>query len=376
MATTESGVPVKVVGVDRSKFWARLLPALRCYLRLPVVGFTGRLRTPPALSLPTARGNHANSTTGDCSGRRIDGQSEPDNHNADEERCSDIRDAIRVSSLTKGFRILRYLAEHGPSGVRPLSRATGLGLASTFRMLRTLCSLGVVEQTEDRRYRLGLAAVLLGQAAAAQRSILQLARPVMARLLEETGESVSLVLFERGQAFYVDNLQPERSIRIGPPRVGSTLPLHCTAAGKVYLASLSPEEARALLATLSLTARTPHTITDVGRLWEDIRATAIRGYAVDNQELEIGLVCVAAPVYDHLGRCVGALSLSGFSGRMEAMGLAAVAQRVRAFAAELSRQLGAPRAAPMSSERSLPPGTAPDAPAPGERHEDRVVASV
>ncbi|MBX6722419.1 MAG: IclR family transcriptional regulator [Dactylosporangium sp.] len=248
-------------------------------------------------------------------------------------------------SILKAHRLLELLMASGPMSLSDLASAADMHRSSAHRLLVTLQELKLVDHGPDRRYRLGLGAIMLGQAAIRQQSIVRVATPHMSALVERLQETASLVLFEDREAYCVHSVEAQRSMRAGPQRPGTKIPLHCSGSGKILLAHLEDGELRALLHGLRLEPRTPQTIVDRDALLADIQEVRRRGYAIDDQELETGLICVAAPLRDYTGGVVGALSLSGHCVRIEGYGTDRVAEEVAETALAISVDLGysAPR---------------------------------
>lgn len=228
----------------------------------------------------------------------------------------------------------------GPLPLAEVARRCDLHRSSAFRLLGALEQAGLVEQEPDKRYRLGLQAIVLGRAALAHRGVVSVARPHLSRLVQRVQESASLTLFEDGRAYYVDGVESARSMRARPYLAGSRVPLHSTAAGKVLLASLPDEELSTALRSLSYERLTPRTITSPDLLRREVLRVRDQGYAVDDQELETGLICIAAPLRDRDSRVVGAVSISGHCVRLEEYGVERAAADVRATAREISLDLG------------------------------------
>lgn len=248
----------------------------------------------------------------------------------------------RIGSVAKACAILERIARAEPDiSLRDLAADLGMSKATVFHIVQTLCDEGFVEQDDDtRNYRIGLRAYYVGQAARHQRMLPRVALPYMHQLCERVSESVSLVLFRDDELIYLENVHPDRAMRL-VPRVGDSLPLHCTGSGKVYLASLPDNRLADLLRRRApLEARTDRTIVDLDVLRWEIDLVRARGYAVDDEELERGLVCIAAPVRDLSGRVVAGLSVSGNSVRMRGLGVDRVARWTQSVARRISQGLG------------------------------------
>jgi DNA-binding IclR family transcriptional regulator len=216
---------------------------------------------------------------------------------------------------------------------------------NVFRLLATLEQQGYIEQCDaSDRYRLGVETLELGQAFLRGRSLLRRARPTLEGLAAALNESAHLAALRDFEVVHLDGALGRQLVLTGL-RVGQRLPLHCTALGKVLLGG-SPENVReaydrALGAAGGLVARTAATIVDRDKFFEHVRSAAGAGFALDLEECEPGLCCVAAPVYDATQRMAGALSVSGPACRFnEERMLRSVVPVVIGAAEALSRELG------------------------------------
>ena len=201
-------------------------------------------------------------------------------------------------------------------GVTELSKRLKLHKNNVFRLLATLESRGYIEQNRaTENYRLGLKSLELGQTFIKQMGLLRQAKPILEKLVAECNETSYVAIFKEGYIVYLDVVETDLTVRV-VSRVGSRLPAYCTAAGKIHLAFMSDEEIETVLPTGELTQYTPNTITDRGALKKELQEIAERGYAIDNEELDPGVRCVAAPIRDYTRRIVGAVSISGPSMRL------------------------------------------------------------
>ncbi len=250
-----------------------------------------------------------------------------------------------IQTVTNALRLLEAFAGEEELGVTELSRRLGLHKNNVFRLLATLEQKAYVEKSsETDRYRLGPGCVALGQSFTRVYRLVRLARAPLEELVRDTGESAHLGVLRDFEVMHLDGVQSDRLVQTAM-RVGLVLPSHCTAIGKVLVgcAPLPVLEAydRRVLARSPLERRTPATLVDRDKLLEHLRMVATRGWAVDLEECEPGLACVAAPVHDAGGEVVAALSVSGPTFRLDVETLETrVAPRVVAAAEGLSRELG------------------------------------
>ena len=196
-------------------------------------------------------------------------------------------------------------------GVTELSKRLRLHKNNVFRLLATLESRGYIEQNKvTENYRLGLKSLELGQTFIKKMGLLNQAKPVLENLVEHCNETAYLAIFKEGYIVYLDVVETHNTVRV-VSRVGSRLPAYATAAGKVHLAFMSEEELEAILPERELPTFTPGTIADREKLKEELAKVAEQGFALDNEELDPGVRCVAAPIRDYTRRIIGSLSVSG-----------------------------------------------------------------
>ena len=199
-------------------------------------------------------------------------------------------------------------------GVTELSKRLKLHKNNVFRLLATLESRGYIEQNRvTENYRLGLKTLELGQTFIKQMGLLRQSRPVLERLVRECNETTYVAILKESSIVYLDVVETDLTVRV-VPRVGARLPAYCTAAGKVQFAFMNEEELDNYLPK-ELKRFTPNTITDREELKKQLRQIIEQGYAVDNEELDVGVRCVGAPIRDYTRRIIGAVSISGPSMR-------------------------------------------------------------
>ena len=237
-----------------------------------------------------------------------------------------------VQSVQRAFDILEIMASGGADwGISEIAAQTGLPLPTIHRILRTLADGGYVYQTARRRYALGARLIPLARkAGGALNSILQ---PLLTEVVDQTHESANVAMAERDRARYVAHVPSDRSMRMFT-RVGNEVMLHATGVGKAILSTMADDDIRALLGRTGMAPATPRTITDVETMMREIAVVREHGYALDDEEQELGVICVAVPVPDS---DTLALSISGPQSRMTARAVAEavpvltdVAQRISA----------------------------------------------
>jgi IclR family pca regulon transcriptional regulator len=219
-----------------------------------------------------------------------------------------------MMSLARGLAVMRCFAEvRRPMTIAQASQLTGLSRAATRRCLYTLVRLGYVDQ-DGRNYILRPKALSLGYAYLSSSSLASRAQPILDQLRDELGESCSLGVMEEYEVHYVARAEANRIMSIAL-RVGSRLPLYATSMGRVLLAALPRDEREAYFAKTDLKPLTPKTECDVASLLAVTERVAEQGYALVNQELELGLRSIAVPVMGRNG-VVAALNVGTQAARM------------------------------------------------------------
>ncbi len=212
------------------------------------------------------------------------------------------------STLSKGLAILEVLNRvRGSMGVSELSRELGLTKSNTFRLLRTLSSLGYVRHEPDKTYSATLKTWQVGRNVVENLNLRSAARPMMQYLSDETGETIYLAVQDGMRVVYIDKIESMKPIRTWNP-VGGTAPLFCVGTGKALLAERF--EVLCSLIEPELRSFTDRTITDISNLKEDMKATRLRGYAVDTGEFRPNIYSFGATIHLPDGEPAGALGVS------------------------------------------------------------------
>jgi IclR family KDG regulon transcriptional repressor len=230
--------------------------------------------------------------------------------------------------------ILEKLAEAPEGlGITELADQFEVDKGSMSRLLQTLSNYGFAEKDErTRKYLLGPQIVRLSRAVLTRMPLRETAKPYLNKLVDATGECAHLAILAKGQAFYIDQAESSSSLRVHAG-VGTLAPLHCTALGKVFLAYAEAPVAE------TLNRFTVRTITDPVALRHHIEQVKSQGYAMDDEEYEPGVRCIAVPVLDYRGRCAAAIGISGPTSRLPLENIRQVAQAVLTIGQALSARL-------------------------------------
>ena len=206
--------------------------------------------------------------------------------------------------------ILELFSDRRPAlTMSEIAELTGLNRATSYRFCQTLLSLGYLEEADERRLRPGLRAISLARAALSSHELPDLALPYLRELRNSTGETVNLALLDGAEVVYVSRLLSDDLLALRL-FVGSRLPAYASSLGRAMLAYLPEDEVGVILDGQELQSITEYTIVDRMRLMTELRRIRRRGYAINNQELVIGICGVAAPVFGVSGRPVAAINLS------------------------------------------------------------------
>ncbi|RYX94400.1 MAG: IclR family transcriptional regulator [Comamonadaceae bacterium] len=249
-----------------------------------------------------------------------------------------------VQSFARGLEVIRSFSAEAPrQTLTEVATRSGLSRAGARRILLTLEALGYVHN-DGKLFNLTPRILDLGFAYLSSMPIWNVAEPVMESLAASVQESCSAAVLEGTDILYVLRVSTYKIMKINLG-VGSRLPAYCTSLGRMLLAGLPEVDLRQRLEASTRTARTKHTITDVAALEEVIAQTRAQGWSLLDQELEEGLVSMAAPITNAAGQTVAALNISGQANRTSAKTMQeTMLPKLLASAQDISRMLGAKRA--------------------------------
>ena len=244
-------------------------------------------------------------------------------------------------SLSKALALIEALASSpGPLTAVQLSHALKLTRPTVYRILKTLTQHGFVTREEgDASFRLSFKMLDLGQRVLERTDLLAVARPALRRLGASCHETVHLAVPEDGRMVYLDKLEGS-----GPfctnSRLGRSVPMHCTSLGKSVLAFWPVHKTRAVLMRHGMSRQTARTIVALSTMERELARIRRQGYAIDDVEFEEDVRCVGAPIFDHRGTPIAAISVSAPVSRMPLARAHQVGATVRGGAASVSRAMG------------------------------------
>lgn len=246
----------------------------------------------------------------------------------------------RVQAIDRAIMILncfsvdrRELKLSEISDMLDINKSTVHGIISTLRFH------GLIDQDEEsQKYRLGIYLMALGERVSNSLDIIGLSKPYINEICKEVEETVHLGTLDGMDVVYIDKIESNQSMRI-ITSIGTRKPAHCTGIGKVMLAHLNTDKIVEMFPD-ELERYTPNTIVDKLELIEELSRIKKRGYSYDNEENNIGLTCLAAPIFDYTGKAKYGISVSGPTIRMDSAKVEEVKRMLLDVTREISLQLG------------------------------------
>ena len=247
----------------------------------------------------------------------------------------------KVTSLEKGLRLVEVIAKLKSVGLRELAGESGLPPSTVHRLLGVLAASHFLTQdAESKKYRLSFKFLELGAVVREDLDVISVARPHMSALVKATSETVNLVFFDTAEVIYVDQVSNPNSLLRMFTRVGARAPLHCTGVGKARLAVMPDELVSEYWRSAKKQPYTVNTITDETTLKKELKAIREIGYAVDNEEMEMGVRCSACLIRQHRAVIAGGISISGPSSRLTRDRMTSLGKLVRETADRITTDLG------------------------------------
>lgn len=246
-----------------------------------------------------------------------------------------------VKSVSRALDIISFVSmKKGGLGVTEIANQMDINKSSVYRILSTLVQYGYVEQdNETGRYKLGYKFLEVSSRLLESMDLREEAKPYLRELESETNEVIHLVVYDQGEVVYIEKLDGNETLRMHS-KVGKRAPMHCTSVGKAILAHLPPAVVADILERKGLPVHTDHTITDREQFLQELVDVRRNGFALDLEENEYGITCIAVPIFDHLGKVVAAVSISGPTMRMTKERLQLLNPRVISIGKQISARLG------------------------------------
>jgi IclR family acetate operon transcriptional repressor len=264
-----------------------------------------------------------------------------------------------ITSVQRCLRLLRLFSE-APGGLTAseVTRISGLPVSTVHRFLANLETAGFLEWSQSGKYHLGIASFSIGHVALGQLSVRRLSLPYLRALSQYTQETIHLTVRQGLTAVYVEKLDSPQQVKIHS-RIGASVPLHCTAVGKVLLAYLPQGELQTLLPRMELRRFAQNTIGTPQELQQQLDRVRKVGHAYDLEEHEPRIRCIAAPIWDQTGAVQASLSITAPAERMPIPRLRNLAPVIQEAGLQISRDLG------YQQPSRVPPNSEPSPTVPG-----------
>jgi len=246
-----------------------------------------------------------------------------------------------VKSVGRALDIIEIVsAKRDGLGVTEIANQIDINKSSVYRILSTLAGYGYIEQDpETGKYRLGYKFLEVSSKLLDSIDLRMEAKPFLQELERETNEVIHLVVYDQGEVVYIEKLEGTETLRTHS-RVGKRAPMHCTSVGKAILAHLPAPTTMDIIERKGLPMHTENTITEKEEFLKELNKIQQKGYALDLEENEYGITCIAAPIFDHLGRVSAAVSISGPTMRMTEERMESLIPKMLHASKEISARLG------------------------------------
>jgi len=254
---------------------------------------------------------------------------------------TEVTGGSAVQSIDRAFHIIEMLADQPDGlGLTELAKRVELHKSTAHRLLLALIHHGYIEQDPiSSVYRLSLKMYEIGSKIIDDLALNEVARPLLTALKESVNEVVHLVIRDDIEIMYIDKVEADNKIRMHS-RIGARSPLYCTSAGKAMMAFMPEQEIASIWQRSPIQKLTIHTITDLEKMKEELCQIRQRGYAIDDEENELGIRCVGAPIFNYRDEVIAAISISGPTLRVTPERVAAFGEAVMATGRLISRKIG------------------------------------
>ncbi len=244
-----------------------------------------------------------------------------------------------IQSISRAMNILEIVIQHEPIGVTKVSNITDIHKSTVYRILNTLVHLGYVSQNKDGKYHVGLKLFEIGSKAINNLDLRQTVSPYLKEIQEKTGETIHLGVLDYMEIIYIDKVESDKTIRMHS-KIGKRSYAHSTSLGKVILAYSDDDIIERIIKEKGLPKLATNTITEPDEFRNHLQKVNEQGFALDEEENEIGIRCIAAPIFDYSGNVVAAFSVSGPSIRVTREKIMTFKDIVKSYSRQISSALG------------------------------------
>ena len=246
-----------------------------------------------------------------------------------------------IKSLNKVLDLLELIGEASGIGIHELSAKTGFPPPTVHRILKTLVERGYLRRNQgNKHYLLSTQFLYFSDRTQQQFDLIPITRPHLEMLSAKTEASANLCIRDNLMVVYIDHVYNHKQILRTFTRLGARAPLYATGVGKIFMTQMTTEELDDYFTRTKMEPYTDHTITDKKTMLAEIGRVREQGYAIDEQERAIGVRCIAAPVHDHNGSIVAAISISGATQFIPSKQIKPLSRFVISSAAQISDELG------------------------------------
>ncbi len=248
---------------------------------------------------------------------------------------------VIIQSVDRAVQIIDlFTGRQAELGITEISEHMCLGKSTVYGLVNTLLKAGYLEQNEEnKKYRLGLRLFELGSIVQSRIDVREISRPYLEELSKYFDMTVHMGIYRDWEMVYIDKVDGQHT-RIVYSQVGKRAPMYCTGIGKAVLANMNRADVEYILKTQPMEALTEHTLTTPEAVSRELELTRDRGYAVDNEEVELGLRCVAVPVFDYRKKPVAAISISSAAAYLTEERIQEVMVKLRETAGNISKKMG------------------------------------
>lgn len=251
------------------------------------------------------------------------------------------KDTKTIGSVIKAVEVMEELAKSEEGlGVTEISNKLNYGVSATYHLLNTLKQCNIIEQDrKTKKYRIGFALFRISGMAKRQNVLANLAQPYLDKLRELVGETSNLVILDGSDIVYIAQSESTKLLKMFT-QLGAKVPLYCTGGGKVLLTHQPKKIRDLILSKTNFQKYTKNTRSNAKDLIKELESIKEQGYAIDNEEREEGVTCIAAPIFDCYGEAIASISISGPTYRLKEKGIDSIIKNVMDTAKELSFSLG------------------------------------
>ncbi len=245
-----------------------------------------------------------------------------------------------VKALERALMLLKTVADADSVSLTDLSQRVGMPASTAHRLLVTLQNFGYLEFNESSQlWSIGVEAFRIGGSFSRRIKVVEVGRPMLRALMEQTGETANLAVADDGDVVFVSQVETHEPIRAFH-RPGTRAHMHASGIGKALLAHMNSEELQKWMQRKGLASYTANTITDPEQLHHEMQLIRERGWAIDSEERTLGMRCVAAPIYNEFGEAIAGISVSGPTVRLPDTAMTEYGVLVRHAADDITRSIG------------------------------------